>query len=461
MSRPSDPARASLILANVGEAVIATDLSDVVTYWNEGAEGLFRCPAAAARGRPLAERAPGADVAGWLARLRAGGAAVAEWPVPSPDGRDVWVEARGRPAHDAEGRLVGVVLVALDVTGRRRAEEGRLAEERRLQEAQRLAGLATLAGGVAHELNNLLTAILGHAHLARAEAAPGAAVRPHLDEIDAASRRAADLCRQVRAYAGKGRFVVGPLDLNRVVAEAAVLLRPALPARAELELRPATLPAVQGDAAQLGQAVVNLVLNAAEALGDAPGRITVATAAEELGRAALAGLRLGAGLTPGRFAVLEVSDTGHGMDEATRARAFEPFFSTRFPGRGLGLSAVEGIVRGHGGALEVRSEPGRGATFRLYLPVAASAAPPTPAWTCSGAVLVIDDEGCGRWRRGCWGRRACRCSRPRTGGRGWRCCVATGRRCVWCCSTRRRRAWTGRPCWRSCARRVPACRWCY
>jgi signal transduction histidine kinase/ActR/RegA family two-component response regulator len=257
-----------------------------------------------------------------------------------------------------------------------------------------------LAGGVAHTFNNLLTTVLGYASLAGGEPGLSPTVRSCLQQIEQAARQAADVCRRLLAHAGGGQLVVEPVDFNAVVRDHAAILRLTAPATAELSLQLAgSLPAVEADAAQLGSVVVYLLTNAVEALEGRPGKVLVRTVLERLPPERLAGLRLGAGLPEGHYVCLEVSDTGVGMDEATAARIFEPFFSTKFAGRGLSLAAAHGIVRSHRGALEVQTGPGQGATFRLYFPTAGAEAPAAgrrgpldEAWRSGGKVLVADDE---------------------------------------------------------------------
>ncbi len=287
-----------------------------------------------------------------------------------------------------------------DVGERKHAEEERARLERQFQESQRLEGLGVLAGGIAHGFNNLLTAILGSASLIDMGLPSPSPLRAHVQQIEQASERAAELCQQMLAYAGKGLFFVRPADLSAVVQDTATLLRVSLPRKTTLEFRLAPgLAPVLADLTPLRQVLVNLILNAAEAIGDREGRITLSTRQVFLGpeKAALAGT--GAELPDGDCVVLEVRDTGVGMDEATRRRVFEPFFSTKFTGRGLGLAAVLGIVRGHKGVVQVESAPGQGSTFRLIFPAAVAAAhvlvaqPATPGdRRARGTVLVVEDE---------------------------------------------------------------------
>ncbi len=282
---------------------------------------------------------------------------------------------------------------------RERFEEERRMIERKLEETQRLEGLGMLAGGVAHDFNNILTGILASASLAGMDVVPGTEVSQHLKRIEENSLRAAGLCQQLLVYAGKGQVSAAALDLNVLLKETLQLLHASVPKDAELtlDLTP-TLPAIAGDAARLRQVFMNLVLNAAEALGTGPRRIRLSTGIATLSEATLAKTAFRGEAKAGDYVTVEVTDTGVGMTPETLSRIFEPFFTTKFTGRGLGLCAVLGIVRGHGGAMHVDTEQARGTTFRVYLPVAAppSAILVEPRVTAApkgkGRVLVVDDE---------------------------------------------------------------------
>ena len=295
-------------------------------------------------------------------------------------------------AERENGRTVKLYGSFRDVTADRRAERDR--EELRLKmlEAQKLESLGVLAGGIAHDFNNLLTVILANASFIRDAAGPH---EQRLVHIETAAQRAADLCRQMLAYAGKAGFVAGPVDLAALVRDTAELIHVSLSKKASLTLDfPAALPPVDGDASQLRQVVMNLVINASEALGDHPGRISL-SAGRDRPAAGAPGQLHTFDLPAGDCVCLEVADTGHGMDAATLNRIFEPFFTTKFTGRGLGLPAVLGIVRTHRGALYVESAPGRGTTFRVYLPAAAAPATspaPAPPPAGAGRLLIADDE---------------------------------------------------------------------
>ncbi len=284
---------------------------------------------------------------------------------------------------------------------RQREEERRLRAECRALETQKLESLGSFAGGLAHDFNNLLVGILGNLNLACQDLPEGGGVRRLVEDAEHAAQRAADLARQLLAYSGRGRFVVVPLDLDALLEDLVGLLQAALPRGTELrlELEPG-LPPILADASLLRQAVLNLVRNAGEALVGGEGIIRVATGRVHLDDGMVRELALRSGMAPGEHLFVEVADTGAGMDEATRSRIFEPFFSTRAAGRGLGLAAVQGIARGHRGGIGIRTTPGAGSTVRLYLPVEAvlpeaaeaAAARVAPGKAPRARVLVVDDE---------------------------------------------------------------------
>lgn len=277
--------------------------------------------------------------------------------------------SRSFPIRTDDGDIIAVGHVAMDLTEQRRHEEERLAFERSLQEAQRRESIGILAAGLAHDFNNLLTAISGHAELLSLDLPPDSQLHEHVEAIQHGVRQAAELTAQMLAYAGKGRLVIGVLSLNDLVRDVTALLEPSLTRRATLQYRLAdALPSIQADASQIRQVILNLLVNAGDALGDTHGLIALETAIEDLDRARLDRLILGADLLPGRFVRLSVSDNGCGMDEATRARLFEPFFTTKAYGRGLGMAATHGIIRSHRGAIDVVSAPGQGTTIHVYFP---------------------------------------------------------------------------------------------
>jgi len=284
---------------------------------------------------------------------------------------------------------------------RDRQEEKRRQLEAKIEQAQKLESLGILAGGIAHDFNNLLMVMLGNADLALRDLSEVAPARPSVDEIKTAAVRASELTKQMLAYAGKGRFVVEALDLNELIEEMGHLLGVSISKKVVLRYEFAdNLPAVEADATQMRQVVMNLITNASEAIGDRSGAISIATGVMEAGREYLGGTYLDEDLPEGYYVFMEVADTGCGMDEKTRSKVFDPFFSTKFTGRGLGLAAVLGIVRGHGGAIKVYSELGKGTTFKVLLPCSerppqaapAEGAEPAETRRDSGLLLVADDE---------------------------------------------------------------------
>jgi two-component system cell cycle sensor histidine kinase/response regulator CckA len=344
----------------------------------------------------------------------------------SPAEIGLWLDPEQREAMYAElvskGQVDGIEAklrrkdgkVAIMRVSARRAEMGvqtliltggqDITDQRNLEQqvlhTQKLESLGVLAGGIAHDFNNLLTGILGNADLALAELSPVAPARECLDAIATAARRAAELCRQLLAYSGKGRFLVRPLDLMDLVQEMGHLLSVSISKKVGIEYHFAKdLPAIEADATQMRQTIMNLIVNASEAIGDRSGVISVTTGMAHCDAEYLKTCFAANDIQPSDFVYVEVADTGHGMDKATQDRIFDPFFTTKFTGRGLGLAAVLGIVRGHKGAIKIHSEVGRGTTFRLLFPAAQAQAPEVAsttdnvrAWKGHGHVLVVDDE---------------------------------------------------------------------
>jgi two-component system cell cycle sensor histidine kinase/response regulator CckA len=294
-------------------------------------------------------------------------------------------------------QIVRAIRYAIE---RKRSEEALHRMEEHLRQVQKLESLGILAGGIAHDFNNLLTVTLGHAELALAEMPASSPTHVHLRQILASTQRAAELSRQMLAYSGKQPLALEPLSLSELVRSASRMLEVLVSRKLRLSYRLADdLPPVLGDAPQMNQAIRNLVLNAAEAIGERGGTITLATRTLQCDRALLDAIQMDRFLPEGLYVCLEVSDTGCGMDSQTAAKAFDPFFTTKFVGRGLGLPVVQGIVRGHKGTIMAESEPGKGATFRILLPPASAppreGRPPTPAVRADGpggAVLLAEDE---------------------------------------------------------------------
>ncbi len=287
-----------------------------------------------------------------------------------------------------------------EIVRREKAEEQRRQIEAKMQQAQKLESLGVLAGGIAHDFNNLLTSILGYADLARKELPQNSAVQPMLEQILFGAKRAAELTNQMLAYSGKGHFIVQPINLAELVESMQRFLRISISKKCAMSHHTTpNLPLIEADISQMRQVVLNLILNAAEAIGDREGTITISTGSRFFDREALAESYLDEHLPGGEYVYLEVIDDGCGMSQATLRRIFDPFYSTKFMGRGLGLAAVLGIVRGHHGAIQVESEEGKGTTFRILLPAcsqsiasSSTVAVKAPVRSTRGQVLVIEDE---------------------------------------------------------------------
>ncbi len=282
------------------------------------------------------------------------------------------------------GKPSGWLEIARDITDRKRLEA-------HLRETQKLESLGLLAGGVAHDFNNILTGVIGNVSLAQELADPGSSIHSLLSDALAASERAALLIKQMLAYAGKGQFVVQPLDLSKVVRDTIPLAGRSISKGIQVELALSDqLPPVEADATQIEQVAMNFILNAAEAIDDRPGRITIRTGVREIDPAEPPKSYDIGQPEPGRYAVLEVHDTGPGIGDSVRPNIFDPFFTTKFTGRGLGLAAVSGIVRSLNGAIQVESSPGQGSTFRALLPVKMAPAP--EPGVARDPILVVDDD---------------------------------------------------------------------
>ncbi|MCU0663010.1 MAG: response regulator [Myxococcota bacterium] len=306
------------------------------------------------------------------------------------DGRIVHTQTAWRYQRNQAQEIAGIVCVLSDIT------QNVLA-----QRAHKLESLGVLAGGVAHDFNNLLVGILGNAELAMMELLPESPARNHMRNIVTAAKRASDLVSQMLAYSGKGRFVIERIDLSAMVEEMLPLLQVSVSPNVVLRLDVASsIPAVEGDAAQIRQVVINLVTNASESMGDRSGVVHLSTGVMVCDRDYLKQTYLDDDLEEGNYCFFEVSDNGAGMPEETRSRIFDPFFTTKFTGRGLGLPAVLGIVRGHRGAIKVTTEPGKGTTFKVLLPAADEPAhkgkplreTTEPPYAGNVHVLVVDDE---------------------------------------------------------------------
>jgi PAS domain S-box-containing protein len=385
-------ARFRAITESASDVIIETDADGWIDYVNPTFTLVLGHPAASMRGRNVAEliRRDGAPEGAlrkpWQRFGSPGEVGLCE--LRHRDGTPRWLETTaGR--YRGDGGAERVVIVGRDVSERRQADE-------RVRRVQKLESLGLVAGGIAHDFNNLLTPILGNADLALHLLPAEHRAQPAIAAILEPAQRAAQLTRQLQAYAGGGPLETRALDLSSEIRGMLGLLRTAATERAQLQLElDEELPRVEADAGQLAQLLLNLVLNAAEACGPAGGTIRIRTGRTELS-APLPTPATGS-LRPGPYVFCEVYDTGCGVDEAIREKLFDPFFTTKFTGRGLGLAVVHGVVTAHGGAMVVESEAGRGSCFRLLLPPSdgLARAPDAPAPAHAGRsalVLLVDDD---------------------------------------------------------------------
>lgn len=355
------------ILEHAQDAIIATNNDGVIITWNNAAQNMFGLSQDDAVGRLINEVAGGEwpeQLRHFMVQIRASETAYSrqELVCRRSDGRTLNIELMLSVVRQESGRPIGMSAVVRDITERKNLEK-------QLQQTQKLESLGVLAGGIAHDFNNILTGILGNAELALLELSPASSVREYLENTRKATIRAADLCKHMLAYSGKGRFLIQVLDLSQLIEEMTHLLRISISKTVMLNynLYP-ELPAIEADASQMRQVIMNLITNASEAIGDKSGVITITTGVMECEAQYLAETFLDDGLKQGIYVYLEVTDTGCGMDEEAQSKIFDPFYTTKFTGRGLGLAAVLGIVRGHKGAIKVYSKRGEGTTFKILLP---------------------------------------------------------------------------------------------
>jgi len=316
------------------------------------------------------------------------------------DGSIKFVRERCETERDEKGEALKSIGTVQDITELVLAEQKKLQQQEKMEHVQRLESLGVLAGGIAHDFNNILTAVMGNAALAGRNMDLTSPAREFLSRIETSTQRASDLCKQMLAYSGKGKFVVQAVNLSHLVEEMTRLMEVSIEKNVVIKYHMAeNLPPVEADAAQLQQVILNLITNANEAIGSKSGVISFATGVMHADRNYLSQTITDMELPEGRYAFIEVSDTGCGMSADVMHKMFDPFFTTKFTGRGLGMSAVLGIVRGHQGALRIYSEVGKGTTFKVLLPVSSHDYVQEQAmqaeaqnWRADGTILVVDDE---------------------------------------------------------------------
>jgi two-component system, cell cycle sensor histidine kinase and response regulator CckA len=370
-------ARLAAIVESSEDAIFTTGLHGTILTWNAGAQRLFGYRASEAIGCHVGILVPPARVAetGQISRQVHAGHAVRDLETVRrrKDGTELVVSLSVAPLRDSDGRLTGASAIARDVTELSKVEDERRQLEDQLRQAQKMEAVGRLAGGVAHDFNNYLTAILGYSEILAHELGPQHPARDRVEQIHKAGERAAALTRQLLVLSRRQNLEPEVLDLAEVVRGLLAMIGRLIGEDIRLTLVAAPgLGRVEADRGQLEQVVLNLAVNARDAMPEG-GSLTFELGDVELDRAQA---RARVGLRPGPHVVMKVSDTGIGMDAKTRERIFEPFFTTkeRGKGTGLGLSTVHGIVHQSSGAIAVASEPGRGTTFEIHLPRAASAA---------------------------------------------------------------------------------------
>ncbi len=370
--RAQEQSRALLaaIVESTDDAVYSTSTDGTISSWNRAAASMFGYSGAEVLGRPVAMLAPADETADAAPEV-----------VPSAevgrlehvlavrrrkDGSLMDVVMTVSPLRDVAGLVVGVSTIARDLSAQRRAEAEHRSIEDQLRQAQKMEAVGCLAGGVAHDFNNLLSVIISYSDMALSELATDHPIREHLEEIRSAGNRAAELTHQLLAFSRRQALQPRVLDPDKEISGMEKMIHRLMGEDVELTLLLAASPRTMlADAGQLSQVLMNLAVNARDAMPEG-GKLTIETAAVDLDEASAAAHP---GVTPGPYVMIAVTDSGVGMDQATQARIFEPFFTTKAErGTGLGLATAFRVVKQSGGDIQVYSEPGRGTTFRIYLP---------------------------------------------------------------------------------------------
>ncbi|MCX6049693.1 MAG: PAS domain S-box protein [Chloroflexi bacterium] len=380
------------LVQSVSDAIISTDMNFCIESWNRAATELYGMAAAEVIGKPFGQvlrvQYPGTDRIALLQRLERDGAWQGEQIHHHKDGTRIDILASVSYVWNSQGQHVGIVGVNRNITERKRVE-------RLLLLAQKSEHINLLASGIAHDFNNMLTSVLSQTSLALRKLPADTNARAHLEKAIKSTELMVDLTRQLRAYTGQSDFQIEAVDLNQLVKDNLGLLEAFLPKQSRLEFSlMSDLPTIEIDRGQAQQLVMNLVINAAEAIQCETGRIIVETGQLFVDQAHIETYKGGEWLTPGRHIYLKIMDNGVGMDHATLAHIFEPYFTTKSRGSGLGLAATLGIVQKIRGAIKVESRSGQGSTFVVLFPVGEPehATPVEIVPTPGDTVLVIDDE---------------------------------------------------------------------
>lgn len=401
----ADLQRDARILAQLQDVVIYCDAACRIAYVNDAFEAVFGWSKASAIGQDLTYRMPAHagnhEIHNFHRRVLGGGAFTGEWEDYRANGSRVWVQWRCQPIVDSAGKLTGVINIVTDIDARKRAEIEREQLQRQVIQAQRMDTLGSLAGGIAHDFNNILSVIFGFTEIAIATTNPGDQSKHYHLQVLNAAERARELVKRILSFSRFHEPERRPVCLKGLVEDALKFIRAALPSTVEMTAEfECDCPPTLADSHQLQQVLMNLATNSAHAIGDDKGCLSLRLRCETLRTETF--VATGA-LGAGRYALLEVTDTGQGMDAETQAKIFDPFFTTKKEGEGtgLGLSVVSAIMQGHQGGVAVRSAPGRGTTFTIYLPLLANISVPVtspdeafaPRIRARGeTIAIIDDE---------------------------------------------------------------------
>lgn len=361
------PIAHEVLFREIPDAVLVTDSQDRIVNLNSAAENWLGIHADAAVGRLISRVISNSSPI--LDRYHENTDGTCEESEGDPS-ESRWIDVRVKQLTDRRRHKVGKILVLRDVTEQRQVEMALLDVERKLERSQKMESLGILAGGIAHDFNNLLLGMMGNIDLTLMDSSLPDIHRRNLDAALKASHRAAEICQQMLAFSGKGRFTIQAVNVNQEAREVYQILKVSVPQHVELHCNlPETIPSIEADPSQIHQVIMNLAMNAIEAVGDRNGIVSLTTGSQLFNRDELASPWINQNLPGGTYVFIQVTDTGCGIPRENLPRIFDPFFTTRFIGRGLGLAAVLGIVRGHGGTIHVHSEESVGSTFRVLFPV--------------------------------------------------------------------------------------------
>ncbi|MEE8319856.1 MAG: PAS domain S-box protein [bacterium] len=398
-------ARYRAVVEDMPSMVCRVDADGIISFVNETFSSFFNSKWEEMVGKNIHEIIKGVDAeitsSLYTSLDQNNPIASSEQKIAHPDGSERWLMRIDRALLDSRGNVTEFQSVFNDITELKLHEEEAKNLRAKIQEAQKLESLGVLAGGIAHDFNNILMGILGNISLLQMKLDDDSPLLKNTDRIEKAAQRAAELTNQMLAYSGRGKFVIGKTDLSTIVKEMTELLSAGISKDINIDYNLSEkLPFIKGDTSQIQQLVMNLITNAADAIEDGKGTVLISTNIVERTTEELTSAFIHDDLEGGLYSFLEVKDDGIGMDDETKARIFDPFFSTKETGRGLGLAAALGIVRGHSGSIQVESKPGKGTSVKVFLPfstdVPERAKPAEEAapekWEFTGTALVVDDE---------------------------------------------------------------------